>query len=97
MTAELLAAYDANTGEGGYPSTQSWLDDFLPWMREHGVEPNDTDRVEIYLLDAPFMRVYQPAQNEKGWPYLDDDLKLARRPPFDVLIKRPAPRPEDYR
>lgn len=27
------------------------------WLREQGIEPNDTRRVEIYLLDCLFARV----------------------------------------
>jgi hypothetical protein len=94
----LHVAYDAHTYEGGWPHTAAWLNAWLPWLRLHGVEPNDTYRVEFHVIDAPLIRIYQHALNEDGHPYVDPATgRVAQRPPFDVLITSPAPRPEDYR
>ncbi len=89
--------YDAQTGEGGWPNTGAWRLAFVAWLNAHGVNENDTSRVEFHLIDAPLIRVFQFAHNEGGRCYVDPATgDLARRDPFDVLIRTPAPRPEDF-
>lgn len=73
MTAETesmapLAIYDAHE--------DNWIGLAGPernrmcgWMREQGIEPNDTRRVEIYLLDCLFARVVAYATNADGDHY----------------------------
>lgn len=89
--------YDCNTYEGGWPNTAGWLTAFQEWLRDHGVDPNVTHRVEFHLIDAPFIRAFQVAQDTDGRCYLDPvTCEIAQRPPLDVPITTPAPRPEDF-
>jgi hypothetical protein len=89
--------YDANTGEGGWPHTNGWMLAYNAWLTAHGIDPNVTQRTEHMVIDAPLIRVHQVAHNADGRCYLDPATgNLARQKPFDVLIRTPAPRPEDY-
>lgn len=90
-----LLVYDAATREGGFPNTSAWLEAFMSWLRLYGVDPYATYRVEFYLFDAPFIRVYQYAVQDCSLHVVDG--VVVHRPPFDVITSAPAPRPEDYR
>lgn len=64
---------------------------FLDWLREHGVEPNDTFRVDV---GGDEITVHQYALNGEGKKYFDQDKgRIAYREPFTVPLERPVPEP----
>lgn len=95
-TLEPLAVHDV---QGSWPPPN--LNDFLAWAREQSIEPNDTYRIEIYLLDCLFARVFQFDKDEHGkvrcavdhehHPGRVMDCEVARRKPFDVPVSSMPP------
>ena len=62
---------------------------FLEWLREHGVEPNDTFRVDVGDHE---ITVHQYALNGEGRKYRDPETdEIAYRSPFTVPLKRAVP------
>lgn len=73
------------------------------WARRHGVPVDVTYRLEFYLADAPFARVFSYHLNEEGRrhlgpqhnPHRDHDhsaCKPATVPPFDLPLTELPPR-----
>jgi hypothetical protein len=83
-----LKAWDAQTKENWpLPGPRSATETFNTWLRTHSVEPKDTIRVEYYLIDCPFIRIYQYERDASGHRYVDPAIgDAARRQPFDVPI-----------
>lgn len=78
-----------------YP--KAFTDAYVAWLGDHGIDKNVTYRTEHRLIDAPLVRVFQYERDEQGRPHFDETTReMAVREPFDVLIKTPAPSPEDY-
>ncbi|MFI6594956.1 hypothetical protein ACIBHX_01840 [Nonomuraea sp. NPDC050536] len=79
-TIEPLVVFDARD--------ERWRGDshILAWCRSEGIDPEQVYRLEVYLVDCPFARVY------------DDYL---RRDPYDVILSSLPPEasalPEEQR
>ncbi len=82
---------------GDVHDSQTWpppnLSEVLGWARSEGINANETYRIEVYLLDCPFARVYEYDRDENGtrfcWvehDHLDDRCDVAKRKPFDVPL-----------
>lgn len=79
--------------EGIWPPPN--LEELQDWLRSHGIEPDDTYRVEVYLIDTLFARIFQYARNERGRHYCSNDhghlddpdrCVIARREPYTVPL-----------
>ena len=67
-----LAVWDANA--------RDYIDICVPVMEfltSQGIPVFDTYRVEVYLLDTPFARVFTYAEDERGWRYFDESAEAA--------------------
>lgn len=66
---EPLAVYDVHD--------PSWPDQPITeigdWLRRQGINPDDTYRFEVHLLDCLFARVYQYDRDENGRAYCPRD------------------------
>ncbi len=73
------------------------------WARSHGVPVDDTYRLEFYLVDAPFVKVFAYDVNEDGkrhWAGQHNPNEchdhtccdVARRPPYDLPLNELPPR-----
>lgn len=60
----------------------------LTWAGENGLDTGNTYRVEVEVVDAPLIRVYEYARNEQGERYLE----RCRRPACDGHVARAEPR-----
>lgn len=60
---------------------------FLEWLREQGVEPNLTFKVEIAGTE---IIVHQYAVNDNGAKYVADG-EVALKSPFTVAVQEPLP------
>lgn len=99
-TPEPLAVYDASDAES-WPRQVPDLELFLQWARDQGIEPNNTYRIEIHLIDdCPFARVFQFGRDDSGARpcVVDHDHRSdfarcepARPAPFDVPISSMPP------
>ena len=70
---------------------------YCAWLTEHGIDPFATFRTEHHVIDAPLVRVFQYERDADGRHQIDPVAReVVKREPFDVLIKTPPPRPEDY-
>lgn len=69
---------------------RSWAHNWRPvmeYLESQGIPVDDTYRVEVYLLDMPFARVFTYAENERGWRYVDPATgDAAVNDPYDVLL-----------
>ncbi len=76
------------------------------WLAAHGVDANDTYRVEAHVVDCPLIRVFQFAKNADGKRFMDQasiemdeadpdgrHLRAAVLPPLDVAMRIPPPVP----
>ena len=85
-----LIVFDA-TDRDWAKTAEQW-EQTCEWAYEQGIDPNETHRIEVYLIDAPFARVYQFAMTADGLRYIDDATgKTAERKPFDVLLSELPP------
>ncbi|MFN2636841.1 MAG: hypothetical protein ABR585_07440 [Gemmatimonadaceae bacterium] len=68
--AGLEPIYVSDVRDDGYwygaADDRPYFDTLRAWMRDQGVEPNDTYRLEVYLLDVPFVKVHAYARDEDG-------------------------------
>ncbi|MEU8270148.1 hypothetical protein AB0B89_23690 [Sphaerisporangium sp. NPDC049002] len=56
----------------------AYCDAVRAWMRAHNIDPNEVYRWELFLLDAPFLKVYAYQLDEHGhivWRPVDADEK----------------------
>lgn len=89
------AVYDVHEGFFNHP--HAFTDAYTAWLEAYGVDKNDTYRTEHHVIDVPLVRVFQFAHNENGERYVDPATnEHVERPPFDVLIRTPAPKPEEF-
>ena len=99
MTQQLapLRVWDARSEN--YPGDSAeWLEAFHAWVEAHGVSIKVTYRIAYYVIDVPFIRVYQRAHDAAGRCFVDPATgDIALRDPFDVLITCPPPDQEEYR
>lgn len=66
----------------------SYDERFLGWLRDHGIEPNDTFRVDV---EGDQITVHQYDRNSEGSVYRDRAGDVALRDPFVVPLKRRLP------
>ncbi|MGS2645863.1 hypothetical protein [Streptosporangium sp. G12] len=69
MTATLPDPYfdlDAQTLSDRGLYELPWHGELLAWMLAEGMAPNDTRRVEVFVVDCPFARVTRYALTENG-------------------------------
>lgn len=86
---EPLAVYDVRDGSYVQGEQSKPFDD---WVVDHGIALADTYRMEIYLLDCLFARVFQYDRDEQGRFCLDPAAQdVARREPFDMPIESMPP------
>lgn len=78
-----LAVWDANAR-----GIEAVRDQVCEYLADQGLPIDPTYRVEIYLVDAPFARVFTYDQDgEGGERHLDPATgDVAVRPPFDQLL-----------
>jgi hypothetical protein len=68
-----------------------WMDEpggharLLEWVRSYGVDPTDSRRFEVYMIDGPVLRVFDADRNADGHFYRDGP-GVALREPYDVLL-----------
>ena len=85
-----LYVIDCNTGEG-CPCAPARMD-LVEWLAEHGVEGKLTYRLEFYLIDIPFIRVFQYEPDPKAIIRWDPKTGEAiQRRPFDVITHSDLP------
>jgi hypothetical protein len=75
----------------GDSSTREWdaiwadrdyYEQLIEWLRSEGFDEKITYRVEVYLVDAPFAKVFQYATDDDGDIKLNeagDDVELVTR------------------
>ncbi|MEU8199527.1 hypothetical protein AB0C10_37660 [Microbispora amethystogenes] len=77
------------------PPTRDFLVALNEWTDRHGIEARDAVRIEVYLIDTLFARVFQYARTERGHLYcgVDHDhldeperCEAARRLPYLVPL-----------
>lgn len=92
-TLEPIAVYDCNDWGGAYSQCSlDWKRELHEWLCSNGVDSNVTDRIEIFLLDAPFATIYQIEPDESGRPVFDPATGHARRrEPFRVMLNSLPP------
>lgn len=67
----------------------------LDWMECQGININLAYRVEVFVLDTAFARVYQPALNEDGTVrFAGNEFVPAR--PFNVVLTDLPPGAGDH-
>jgi len=67
VAAAPLAVWDVN---GGFHKWEHYREAY-EWAQGHWPGADDTYRVEFYLVDAPFARVFRYLDNADGCCYLD--------------------------
>jgi hypothetical protein len=88
---EPLAVYDVHE-PGWYGLSDDQRHDLAAWSRAQRIEPSDTFRLEIYLLDCPFARVFQFERDAGGHKYvIPGTREIACRKPFDVPVGEMPP------
>lgn len=94
-TAAEPVIYEANTNFFTHPA--AFCEAYAAWLEAHGIDRNSTYRTEHLVIDAPLVRVFQYERNMQGRLYTEESTgEVAVRPPFDVLIRTPAPSPADF-
>lgn len=72
----------------------------IDWARGQGLNPVHTYRVEIYLVDCPFARVFQYATDENGTRHCGvdhdhrgwaDECRIAELKPSAVILSELPP------
>ncbi|MEV4246985.1 hypothetical protein AB0J63_26675 [Streptosporangium canum] len=93
-TLKPLVVFDSadNTYWNRASADAAWYDSLLGWVRQHGIDPPNTYRLEVYLLDCPFARVYEFDLDKDGRKYVAGS-DYARREPRDVLLSSLPPAP----
>jgi hypothetical protein len=76
-----LAVWDVN--DRGYTDICIPVMEFL---MSQGIPVHDTYRVEVYLLDAPFARVFTYAQDDQGRYFDEGTDGAAVNDPYDVPL-----------
>jgi hypothetical protein len=93
MTQPII--YDVHAGFFNHP--RAFTEAYTAWLTAHGINKDSTYRTEHYVIDAPLVRVFQFAEDADGRRYYDQVIDdVAKRKPFDVLVKTQPPSPEDY-
>lgn len=84
---EPLAVFDARD--------ESWRGDHqtLAWFRSEGIDPNQVHRLEVYLLDCPFARVYEFVTLNGARFFVAERDEYLRRDPYDVILASLPPSP----
>jgi hypothetical protein len=91
----MTTAYDVQEGFFSYP--RAFTDAYTAWLEAHGIDKSSTYRTEHLLIDAPIVRVFQYDKDEDLHRFYDPVTgDIAKRKPFDVLVRTPPPKPEDY-
>jgi hypothetical protein len=86
-----ITVYDRFTWPGP-EHPQRDIDTLEPWAAEHGIDLCKTYSLEIYVLDAPFARVYAYQYDADGNRVYDPAARDdARLPPRDVLLNSLPP------
>jgi hypothetical protein len=88
---EPLAVFDVheNNWQGLPARARDRIND---WARGEGLDPNDIYRVETYVIDCPFVRVFAFARDAAGNKFLGEDgVNPARLPPRDVPVSSLPP------
>ena len=82
-----LAVWDVR--DLGWPDIWQPVREFL---ESQGVPVADTYRVEVYLFDTPFARVFTYAVDDRGWRYYDPGTDWAAvSDPYDVPLSALPP------
>lgn len=71
--------------------------EFLCWLRGHGIEPEDTFRVEYTVIDCPMIRVWRYLADEDGKRYVEPGTDVIAHRVTDHAVRLPLPewwRPE---
>lgn len=82
---------DAATREWSQICGTHFWHDCLTWLADHDLSDKFVTRVEVYLLDAPFAKVWHAVRDEHGTIRLDDtgeDLLLNE---FTIMLKSLPP------
>lgn len=94
---DTVTYYDAHIPESYFAHGPGFVTAYCAWLEQHGINTNRTHRVEHLVIDAPLVRVFQVDHDEDGHLLTDPVTGgIAYRAPFDVLIRTPPPKPEDY-
>lgn len=87
----LQAVYDVKH-RSWWGLTGDQHDQLRAWAIEQGIDPNDTYRWEIHLIDMPLIRVFEFETDERGRVKFDEVRQdLCRRPPYDLPISSMPP------
>jgi hypothetical protein len=72
---------------------ESWRGDpkILAWCRAEGLDPEQIYRLEVYLLDAPFARVYEFVTLNGARFLVEERDDYLRRDPYDVILSTLPP------
>jgi hypothetical protein len=89
---EPLAVYDVHE-DGWEQLTAQEQYQVRLWVVEQGMDPGDIFRLEVFLIDCPFARVYEFDRDEDGSLRVEDQppWDFAVRPPRDVLLSSLPP------
>jgi hypothetical protein len=62
------------------------------WLIAHDINPYDTYRWELYIIDAPFLKVFTYVRDEKGRILFDQEAREpVKQTPFTVLVSSLPP------
>ena len=86
-----LTVYDVH--EPGWQNLPTRARDRVnDWARSEGLNPEDIYRLETYLVDCPFVRVFAFARDADGNKFVaEDGTSPATLPPQDVPVSSPPP------
>lgn len=57
--------------KGWYHKPEPYRQAFMAWMRSEGMDPNETRRVEVHLMDTPFAVATVYVRDEQGQKMID--------------------------
>jgi len=91
VTPKPLAVYDVH--EPGWQNLPTRARDRVnDWARSEGLNPEDIYRLETYLIDCPFVRVYAITRDGGGNIILGDDgTSLVTLTPRDAPVSSLPP------
>ena len=84
-----IAVWDTRDRDGLY--MLNWRE-AGEWAQQNMPDANSTYRAEFYMIDAPCVKLYRFASNERGSCYLGEDGGPTTEPPVMVMLPSLPPR-----
>lgn len=91
VAAAPLAVWDVSGNPNRFHGSPHWREASL-WAKDHGLEPDHAYRIEFYLVDTAFAKVFRYALNSTGHRFLDPTMdRAAAEEPVMVLLSELPP------